>query len=242
MEKQGIIQKVNGPSEWVNSLVTIVKPNKVRLCIDPKDLNKAIKREHYPMRTIEEVVSRMPNAKIFSALDCSNGFYQIKLDEESAKLCTFNTPFGRYRFHRLPFGICSAPEIYQKVMNQIFDDIEGVEVIVDDLLIWGENEEQHDARLRKVLQRAKERNLTLNRSKCKIKQKEISYIGHILTSEGLKPDPKKVEAVSNMPKPTDKESLRRFLGMITYLSKFIPKLSQLGAPLRSLIEKESPWI
>ena len=94
-----VIEKVTTPTPWVNSMVTIIKPNgTLCICIDPRDLNKAMKREHHPMQTIEEVVTRMPNAAIFSILDASSGFWQIKLDQQSEKLCTFNTPFGRYMF------------------------------------------------------------------------------------------------------------------------------------------------
>lgn len=202
MERLNVIERIHEPTDWVNSMVTVVKPNgKLRICIDPRDLNKAIKREHYPMRTIEEIVARIPNAKVFSVLDASSGFWQVKLDCESAKLCTFNTPFGRYMFTRLPFGISSAQDVFQSVMSEMFEDIDGVEVIVDDLLIWGESEEQHDSRLEKVLQRAEQRNLKLNKDKSQIKCKEISYVGHIVGKDGLKPDPKKIEAIVNMDAP-----------------------------------------
>ena len=138
-------------------MVTVIKLNgKLRICIDPRDLNKAVKREHYPTKTVEKVVARMPNAKIFSVLDASSGFWQIELDNESSKLCTFNTPFGRYMFKRLPFGLCSAQDVFQDVMSEIFSGIEGVEVIVDDLLVWAENKQQHDERLKQVLERAEE--------------------------------------------------------------------------------------
>ena len=106
MEQLNVIERVHEPTDWVNSMVTVIKPNgKLRICIDPRDLYKAIKREYYPMRTIEEIITRMPNAKVFSVLDAKSGFWQVKLDHESAKLCTFNTPFGRYMFKRLPFGL-----------------------------------------------------------------------------------------------------------------------------------------
>ena len=242
MEHLGVIERIHEPTDWVNSMVTVVKPNgKLRICIDPRDLNKAIKREHYPMRTIEEIVARIPNAKVFSVLDASSGFWQVKLDRESAKLCTFNTPFGRYMFTRLPIGISSAPDVFQSIMSEMFEDIEGVEVVVDNLLIWGETEEQHDSRLEKVLQRAEQRNLKLNKDKSQIKCKEISYVGHIIGKDGLKPDPKKVEAIVNMDAPRNKEELQRFLGMITYLAKFIPNYSQVAAPLRVLLEKGTEW-
>lgn len=149
MERLNVIERIHEPTDWVNSMVTVVKPNgKLRICIDPRDLNKAIKREHYPMRTIEEIVAQIPNAKVFSVLDASSGFWQVKLDRESAKLCTFNTPFGRYMFTRLPFGISSAQDVFQSVMSEMFEDIDGVEVIVDDLLIWGESEEQRNKQTR----------------------------------------------------------------------------------------------
>ena len=183
------------------------------------------------MRTVEEIVARIPNARVFSVLDASSGFWQVRLDRKSARLCTFNTLFGRYMFTRLPFGISST-------QDEMFEDIEGVEVVVDDLLIWGETEEQHDSRLEKV---AEHRNLKLNKDKSQIKRKEISYVGHIIGKDGLKPDPKKVEAIVNMKAPKDKEELQRFLGMTTYLTKFIPNYSQVAAPLRVLLEKGTEW-
>ena len=170
MEELDVIERVEEPTDWVNSMVTIVKPNgSLRICIDPRDLNKAIKREPYPMSTIEEIVTRMPNAKVFSVLDASSGFWQVKLDPSSAKLCTFNTPFGWYMFKRLPFGLSSSQDIFQRIMSDMFQDIDGVEVVVDDLLIWGETDEQHDRRLKQVLERARQRNLRLNKSKCQLR-------------------------------------------------------------------------
>ena len=242
MERLGVIERVQEATDWVNSMVTVVKPNgKLRICIDPRDLNKAIKREYYPMRTIEEIASRMPNAKLFSVLDASSGFWQVQLDHASAKLCTFNTPFGRYMFKRLPFDISSAQDVFQAVMSEMFEDIEGVEVVVDDIIIWGTTQEEHDTTLEKVLQRATERNLKLNKDKSQIRLKQISYIGHVLGEDSIKPDPKKVRAISEMERPNCKEELLRFLGMATYLSKFIPNYSEEAAPLRNLLEKETEW-
>lgn len=131
-------------------MVTVIKGDKVRICIDPKDLNTAIKREHYPIKTVEEVMTRMPGDKVFSKLDAQQGFYQVELDEESSTLCTFNTPYGRYRYKRMPFGISSAPEVFQSIMTQAFDDTEGVEVIVDDILVWGEDQGSHNKHLKEV--------------------------------------------------------------------------------------------
>ena len=126
-------------------------------------------------------------------------------------------------------------------MTQIFDDIDGCEVIVDDLLIWGRTIEEHDRRLRNVLERARKFNIKLNRDKCQLRLPSVTYIGHQLTAEGLKPDPNKILAVTSMQYPQNKEELQRYLGMITYLSKFIPNLSQISSPLRELLEKKIEW-
>ena len=193
------------------------------------------------MSTVEEIVTRMRNATVFSVLDASSGFWQVKLDKPSAKLCTFNTPLGRYMFKRLPFGLSSSQDILQRLMSDMFQDLDGVEVVVDDLLIWGETIQQHDRRLKQVLDRARQRNLKLNKSKCQLKLDEISYIGHILSRDGLKPDPKKTKAINDMPCPETREELQRFLGMLTYLGKFIPNLSHVASPLRALLEKDVEW-
>ncbi|CAC5368240.1 unnamed protein product [Mytilus coruscus] len=157
MEDIGVIFKQQEPTQWVNSMVTVIKPNgKIRICIDPRDLNKAILREHYPLKTVEEVISQMPNAKVFSKLDATSGFWHIQLDEPSSKLCTFNTPFGRYRFARLPFEINSASEVFPKIVSEMVSDLEGAEAIIDDILIWGSDQKEHDMRLKQVLDRARE--------------------------------------------------------------------------------------
>ena len=158
----------------MNSMVIVETPKKLRICLDPRDLNKAIKREHFPMKTIEEVVQNMPGAKVFSKLDATSGYWQLKLDEESSKLCTFNTPFGRYRFLRVPFGIVSAREIFQRVMSQMVEDIDGTEAIMDDIVVWGKDQAEHDMRLKLVMDKAKACGLKFNKGKCKFRQNQIS--------------------------------------------------------------------
>ena len=176
MEQIGVIVRQTEPTDWVNSMVAVVKSNKIRICIDPRDLSKAIQREYFPMMTIEEVVAGMPQAKVFSVLDATSGYWQVKLDEASSKLCTLNTPYGRYRFTRLPFGIKSAPEVFQHRMSELFEDVEGVKAMVDDLLIWGKDDEEHDARLKQVLNRAREVNLKFNAKKCRIPRKKFPML------------------------------------------------------------------
>ena len=137
----GVITKVEQPTKWVNPMVLVKKPNgDAQICLDPVDLNKVVHREHYPSKTVEDVAANLGDAKIFKTLDATLGFYQIKLAEESTWLATFKTPFGRYKFERLSFGIVSAPEVFQRNLAPTFEDIEGCEVIVDDLLVWGKDE------------------------------------------------------------------------------------------------------
>jgi hypothetical protein len=241
MEDIGVIKQVEEATEWVSSMVAAKKKNgDIRICIDPRDLNKALQRPHHPMRTIEEVVRDMPNAKIFSSLDAKSGFWQIPLAPESCKYTTFNTPFGRYQFQRLPFGLNSSSEVYQRTMEQLFSGYP-CKIIVDDILVWGVTREEHDRNLQSVLKRCEEVNMQLNKSKCKIRVTELSYIGHLLTDEGVIPDPAKIKAVTEMPPPEDKTGLQRLLGMTNYVAKFIPNYSEKTEILRGLLHKDTEW-
>lgn len=242
MTKLGVITPISEPTEWVSSMVATHKKDtdKIRLCIDPRDLNEALMRPHHPMRTVEEVAAQMSNANIFSVLDAKSSFWQIKLDHESSIRTTFATPFGRYRFLRMPFGINSASEVFQRAMEQIFAGFPCA-IIVDDIIVGGKGEKEHDENLRKVLSRAREVKLKLNPQKCKFRLKEVSYVGHLFTEHGLKPDPAKIKAITEMPPPDDKASLQRFLGMANYLGKFIPNFSELSAPLRQLLHRDIVW-
>ena len=238
MKAEGQIKQVKKPTEWVNSMTVVAKGDKVRICLDPQDLNRQIQREHYPMKTVEQIVSEIPNAKIFSTLDAKSGFLQIKLTEESSYLTTFNTPIGRYRWLRLPFGVSCAPEVFQRIMEEMLEGITGAFAVIDDILIAGENVEEHDKILSKVLKKACDYNLRLNFDKVKIRQTEVAYVGHVISQDGLKPDPEKVKAVLDMPCPTSKQSLKRFLGFVTYLSKFLPHLSTSTESLRRLLKED----
>ncbi|CAI5639180.1 unnamed protein product [Oreochromis niloticus] len=242
MQRIGVVTPVTEPTDWVSSMVAAHKKDKheIRLCINPKDLNTALKRPHHPMRSVEEVAAQMSGATVFSVLDAKNSFWQIRLDEKSSMLTTFSTPFGRYRFLRMPFGINSASEVFQRSMEQLFAGYP-CSVIVDDIIIGGHRVAEHDANLKKVLTRAREIKLRLNPDKCKFRLDQVSYVGHIFTKDGLKADPSKTTAIGAMPVPTDVTSLQRFLGMVNYLGKYIQNLSEIAAPLRKLTHKETAW-
>jgi hypothetical protein len=248
LESEGIICKVpvGVPTPWCSSLHTVLKRKAkqtdtadVRITIDPKDLNRALLREYHPISTIEDVITRTQGSRYFTTLDAHQGFFQIKLDEQSALLTAFNTPFGRYYYKRLPMGISSAPEIYQRAMTELFQGIDGVEIIMDDILVHGENLQIHNNRLEKVLQRCVDKGLKLNASKIRLAQSEVEYVGQILSKDGVKISPQKVQAVTEMPTPKTIHNVHTLLGMVNYVMKFLPELSSVTEPLRMLIKESS---
>ena len=240
LEKQNIIKKVEEATDWVNALVITKKPNgSLRICLDPKDLNENIQREQCLIPTIDEITSKMTGATIFSTLDATCGFYQVVLDEASSDLCVFGTPFGRYKFLRLPYGIKSAPEVFQQRFREVFRNCEGTEIYIDDLIVWGKDQQEHDLRLKQVMETAKINNVKFNKEKCHFGKSSIKYMGHIISKEGVSPDESKIEAIKNLTIPTCKEDVQRVLGMLTYVSKFIPNFSCKSEPLRSLLKKDT---
>lgn len=249
LEKQDIVAPVTCPTAWISSMVTVPKKNgDIRICLDPRDLNRAVQRENYPLPTIEDIATRLHGARVFTKLDVRNGFWHVVLDEESSYLTTFHTPFGRYRWKRLPFGISSAPEVFQRKMHELIEGLSGIEVIADDFIVvgYGETDEEadldHDKALISFLERCKERYIKLNADKLKLRLKEVPFIGHVATDAGLRVDPSKVRAISEMPSPTDKAGVQRLLGMVQYLSKFLPHLSDLTKPLRDLTQNDVRFV
>jgi len=202
MRDNEILAHVTEPTDWVSSMVLVKKPDgTVRICLDPTDLNRAIKRPIYPLPTIEQILPKLKNAKYFSLLDAKNGYWQVELDYNSSILTTFNTPIGRFRWRRLPFGICSASEEYQQRMMQALEGLDGIAIVADDILVYGSgntNEEasrNHDNNLENLLKRCEKVNLKINKEKLKLKKQELTYIGHRITSEGVKPDENKIQSI-----------------------------------------------
>lgn len=197
---------------------------------------------------MDEMLPRLGKAKVFTTLDAKDGFYQIGLDESISKLTTFWTPFGRYRYLCMPFGVSSAPEEFESTLHERLGDLEGVEVLRDDMLVVGygdtlaEANKNHDESLLRLLKRARQINLKLNSKKFIMRRKEVKFMGHILSSTGLKPDPDKVKAVTEMPKPTTKQETLSLLGFVNYLAKFLPRLSEVAQPLREQTTKNARFV
>lgn len=243
MQTIGVISPVDEPTEWCAPMVVVLKPNgSVRICVDFTGLNHHVLREWHPIPSVEHTLGLLHGAKIFSKLDANSGFWQIPLDEGSRKLTTFITPFGRFSFNRLPFGISSAPEHCQKQMSSLLHGINKVVCHMDDILIWGSTAEEHNETLRTVLQRLTKAGLTLNENKCLYNVQKLTFLGHQLDYNGIRPDERKVEAILKMKRPTNKSELQRVLGMATYLARFVPNLSDVLQPLSSLLSKKQEFL
>lgn len=242
MEKEGIIKRETEPTDWVHPIVLANKPNgRLRICLDPRPLNTYINRQHHPIPTVETILADIQEAKVFTVLDASSAFWQIPLTDKSSKLCTVATPFGRYRFLRLPYGIKSAPEVLQQEIDTLIDGIEGVRGYMDDIMIYGSTQEEHDSRLIEVLERARKLNFKFNKKKLQLSVPTIKYLGHQITPKGIEIHKAKVEAISSMKAPESKEELQRFLGMVTFLGRYIPNLSDETHYLRQLLCKDRAW-
>ena len=232
LETIGVIAKVSRPTEWVSALVVERKKNgKLRLCLDPRPLNKALKRSTYPIPVVDDLLPRLSKAKIFTVCDARNGYWQVKLNESSSLLTAMATPFGRYVWKRMPFGVSPAPEIFQEKLDQVIEGLEGVFAVFDDILIIGEGdtlaeaETVHDVRFAKLMKRSQGKQLRLHPDKLRFKTTEVPYVGHELTASGLKIDEHKVRAIRDMPAPTSVKEVRRFIGMANFFSRFMPHMA-----------------
>ena len=194
------------------------------------------------MATVENSLARLAKGSIFSKLDCNSGFWQIPINVELRNLTTFLSPQGRFWFCRLPFGLTSAPEIFQREMSRILVDIDQVIVHMDDILIASETLESHNKILKLVLDRIRSARLTLNLEKCSFRKCEIKFLGSIINKYGLRADPKAIEGIEAIPKPHNIKTLQRFLGAINQYSKYTNNMSMLSKPLRELLLKDRVWI
>lgn len=236
MEAMGVIIRETEPTDWVSSLTFTEKQDgSLRVCLDPKDLNQAIKRSHHKIPTLEEISHHFSGAICFSKMDAKNGYWSIKLDAPSSKLTTFNTPFGRFRFLRLPFGLVVSQDVFQQRMDAILEQCPGCVGIADDVAVMGTSEEEHDRSLLNLMKVAVQQGLVFNSSKCIIKTAEIPFFGMVYSASGIKPDPQRVEAIRQLPPPENVKEVQEFLGIATYMTAFIPKLAHHSAVLRELL-------
>ena len=240
--KLDVIEKVEGPTSWVNPLVVVEKPSgDIRICLDMRQANQAVIREKHPVPTVEETLQEVSYAKVFSKLDLNMAFHQIDLHPESRDITTFAAPNGLYRYKRLLFGINMATEKFQQIVWQIIRDCPGAYKLHDDLRVVGTDDQEHDENLERVRNKLQENGITLNYDKCEIGVPSMTYIGDVLSGEGLKVSDERVKAIVEAPAPQNQSEVRSFLGSVQFCSKFIPNFATISSPLWDLTSKDVKW-
>lgn len=243
MEASGIIEKVEGAPRWMSGLCAVPKgKNNFRLVVNMRGPNKAIRRQFHQMPRVDEIKVKLFGAKIFTKLDITSAFHHVPLSKKSRELTTFMTPHGMYRFKRLVFGVNCAPEIFQRIMENILTGIPNVIVYIDDILIFAKGKEELLELTERVLSALKDNNLTLNNEKCEYEKQNLTFLGHRLSAEGLDIDEQKVKDIKGFRKPKSTTELKSFLGLATYVRAFIPHFSDLAKPLQNVVkEKKFVW-
>ena len=241
LEKEGVLEKTPY-SEWAAPVVAVPKRDgRIRLCGDYKvTVNPQLDVDQYPLPRPDDIFGSLSGGKKFSTLDLSHAYNQLLLDEESRKYVTINTFKGLYQYSRLPFGIASAPAIFQRTMDSILQGIRGVACYINDI-ITGKSDEEHLEHLEEVLQRLLRHGVHAKWAKCRFLQPSMNFLGCQVDAEGIHATADKLQAIVQAPAPKNVQELRSFLGLINYFGKFIPNAATILHPLNSLLRKDAKW-
>lgn len=243
LTKEGIIEPV-AFADWAAPIVPVLKPDKksVRICGDFKlTINQASRLDRYPIPKVEDLLTSLAGGQSFTKLDLSQAYLQIKLKEEARKYVVINTHKGLYQYTRLPYGVASAPGIFQRVMENVLRDLKNTIVYIDDILVTGRSEEDHIKNLKLVLTRLQDAGLRLRKNKCLFMKPSVTYLGYQIDKAGIYPVPEKVKAIQDAPPPKNVHELKAYLGLLNYYSKFLPNLSQKLRSLYQLLKADQPW-
>ena len=215
-----------------------------RVVIDFRRLNDVIDDDKYPIPDINTILDGLGQAKYFTTLDLNQGYYQIKLGKRSRPYTAFTTSDGHFQLTRMPMGLKTSPPAFSRIMAMALGEYVGkiCYIYIDDIIVYGATEEEHEENLRKVLQRLREVGLKLKPQKCKFFQKEVTYLGHVISAEGLKPDPEKYDPIRNWPLPKKVVELQSFLGLVNYYRRFVKDFSKTARPLYKLTESNTPFV
>ena len=240
--KVGVLKRVNR-SEWAAPTFIIPKKDgKVRFILDFRELNKRIKRIPYPIPNIQEMMLNLEGFQYATALDLNMGYYHVRLDPDSRKLCTIILPFGKFEYQRLPQGICNGPDIFQEKMAELFDGMDFIRAYIDDLLVLTKGDfDDHLEKLELTLQRIQEAGLKVNAPKSFFGRAELEYLGYWITRDGIQPIKKKIEAIQRIAEPKTKKELRSFIGVVNYYRDMWIRRSHVLAPLAALTSKDAKW-
>ena len=238
LQAEGTVEPVQF-AEWAAPIVPIVKEDKsIRICGDYKvTVNQAVKLDNYPIPNAEDLFATLNRGDKFSKLDMSQAYQQIPLEDQSKKFTTINTHKGLFQFNRLPYGVSSSQDIFQRTKENLLQGIPFVVVREDDILVSGSNDEEHLANLEEVLKRLSEAGLRLKREKFVFMMEEVVYLGQKINRQRIQPIEEKVRAITEAPAPKNVSEVRSYLGMINYYQRYLPNYSTILAPLHGLLEK-----
>jgi hypothetical protein len=241
MLKNGVVRSSKSP--WSSPVVLVVKKDgSNRFCVDYTALNKITKKDKHPMPKIDEVLREVKGARYFSTMDLQSGYWQVPMAEKDVEKTAFSTDEGHYEFVVLPFGLTNAPATFQRYMRNVLQEIKNVKSVIDDILVFTNEWEEHLKTLRLVFEELRLANLRVKMKKCHFGLPEVKWVGHIIDSEGVRVDPSKTKAINDYPCPRNEKELRSFLGMANYYRKFVRNFSTIASPLYNLTKKSVKWI
>ncbi|KAL0553688.1 hypothetical protein IC582_007590 [Cucumis melo] len=215
----------------------------MRLCIDYRELNKVTAKNRYPLPRIDDLFDQLQGATVFSKIDLRSGYHQLRIRDSNIPKTAFCSRYGHYEFIVMSFGLTNAPAVFMNLMNRVFKDFVDTFVIVfiDDILICSKTEAEHEEHLYRVLETLQANKLYAKFSKCEFWLKKVTFLGHVVSSEGVSVDPAKIEAVTSWPRPSTVSEIRSFLGLAGYYKRFVEDFSRIASSLTQLTRKGTPF-
>ena len=245
-------------SKWASPIVVVPKksapgePPKRRLCIDFRKANELQQEvitagktkgqiSIHPLPKIDEMYAKLKGAKVFSTIDLRSGYHHIALGKSSRAKTAFVKPFGKYKFLMVPFGLDQAPAYFQLLMNKVLEGLNFAMTYLDDIIIFSDNKLEHLEHLEIIFHRLKEAGLKMKCSKCDFFKSKIHYLGHLISADGIRPLPNKLDSIKHMPAPKDVKEIKQFLGLTGYNRKFVPRFADVSRPLTTLTKKDQKF-
>ena len=247
MQSQGVIRPSSSP--WASPVVLVRKKDgSLRFCIDYRNLNAVTKTDQFPLPRIDDLIDQLGSAKYFSTLDLASGYWQVQVEENSKEKTAFITHQGLYEFNTMPFGLKNAPAVFQRLMQRVLMGLnldngpDFVSVYIDDVLVFSRTFEEHLKHLKLVIQRLRDAGLKLKPSKCHFICQSVKYLGHLITPEGIHPNPDRIAAVQDYPIPQCVKGVRQFLGIASYYRRFVRSFAKIAQPLHALTQKGAQFV